>query len=199
MLMSPFEIAEYGIHPIRVDSGNYNTIQPQQYELPCMPEDIPTLTGKITEQRIDPSILVPVYNPFGSDGLKPSTSRHIKSNYSRADSISLAHDRNLSLSVSQSMTSIIGSQDAPLPFGMQSASFFSSHPSSTNTASKLFSRTHRAQTHNGGLPRLPNQYDSDSHSHNSIMGSLSSRRNFHHGGKHYRWGILKGNRRRKVR
>lgn len=172
MMMTPFEIAEYGIHPIRIDHGNYNPIQPQQYELPCMPDELLTLQGKITEQRIDPQILTPVYNPFGEE-LKPSTSRHIKSNYSRASTViyhhnksnsglsTLSHDRDVSISsVSLSMSSTI---HPPPGIGgingnrMSAKQLISSQPSHSffadNTKSKLFSRTNRETQHNGGLPR----------------------------------------------
>eukprot|EP01084_Bolivina_argentea_P174542 302334_1 len=153
MLMTPFEINEYNIHPIRISNGIYSPIQPQQYELPCMPNEIFELNdSKMIEQRIDPSILTQIYNPFGEQ-LKPSTSRHIKSNYSRQDSI-IIHDRNISnMSNSSQSMSILSHTSSPsnsvsLPQSTSSV-FFSPHDNQ-NTASKLFSRTNRAQTHNGG-------------------------------------------------
>eukprot|EP01083_Nonionella_stella_P229952 813339_1 len=178
MLMTPFEINEYNIHPIRISNGIYSPIQPQQYELPCMPNEIFELNdSKMIEQRIDPSILTQIYNPFGEQ-LKPSTSRHIKSNYSRQDSI-IIHDRNISnMSNSSQSMSILSHTSSPsnsvsLPQSTSSV-FFSPHDNQ-NTASKLFSRTNRAQTHNGGLPRLlsdnkqQSYSKSDEYDNNSIQ------------------------------
>eukprot|EP00486_Rosalina_sp_Unknown_P016936 CAMPEP_0201594596 /NCGR_PEP_ID=MMETSP0190_2-20130828/191862_1 /ASSEMBLY_ACC=CAM_ASM_000263 /TAXON_ID=37353 /ORGANISM="Rosalina sp." /LENGTH=751 /DNA_ID=CAMNT_0048054267 /DNA_START=23 /DNA_END=2282 /DNA_ORIENTATION=+ len=193
MMMTPFEIAEYGIHPIRVDHGNYNPIQPQQYELPCMPEELLTLQGKITEQRIDPAILTPVHNPFGEE-LKPQTSRHIKTNYSRSATViyhhnksnsglsTLSHDRDTSISsVSLSMSSTIHPPPGLNANRMSAKQLISSQPSGhsffgrDNTKSKLFSRTNREQQHNGGLPRpdLPSDDESSTEFASPPLGPIS--------------------------
>eukprot|EP01083_Nonionella_stella_P092308 258372_1 len=161
MMMTPFETAEYGIHPIRVDHGSYAPIPPQQYELPCMPEQLLGLTGKLAEQRIDPQMLTPVFNPFG-DALKPSTSRHIKTNYSRTNSMMSLHnfhDRQQSASVSQSVS--MCSIHQPPPAFIAATAF----PDNNRTASALFSRTNKQQSHAGGLPRPFNDSDEDDTPH----------------------------------
>merc|ERR1719384_1308378 len=91
-----------------------------------MPSEILTLTGTITEQRIDPNILNPVYNPFG-DTLKPSTSRHIKSNYSRQSTVVFHHDRDLSLSMSTRSVSSVSMSISPM--NMSAKQLIASQPS----------------------------------------------------------------------
>lgn len=187
MLLTPYEIVEFGIHPIRVDHGNYAPIQPQQYELPCMPDEIESLTGKITEQRIDPQILNPVYNPFG-DELKPSTSKHIKSNYSRSsiahqrgDTMVYHHDHNKtqSQSLSMSVSSLTANGGVGYPSITSPNAWTSKQILSTNdSALRLFSRTNKSQAYVGGLPRPMND-DEDSMEFDVIsvpspsMGSIS--------------------------
>ena len=143
-----------------------------------MPHELLTLQGKITEQRIDPAILNPVYNPFGEQ-LKPSTSRHIKTKYSRSTVIyhhnksssglsTLSHDRDTSIpSISLSMSSTTHSQVGLNPGRLNAKQLISSQPSphsffSDNTKQKLFSRTNRETQHNGGLPRPEMTSDDES-------------------------------------
>lgn len=69
----------------------YTSIEAQKYELPCRPEEVHGLSGKISEQRIDPELIAPVHNPFGEEIKPPQSSRHVKSKYSRNLSMRNGH------------------------------------------------------------------------------------------------------------
>eukprot|EP00484_Ammonia_sp_Unknown_P026669 CAMPEP_0197036380 /NCGR_PEP_ID=MMETSP1384-20130603/13903_1 /TAXON_ID=29189 /ORGANISM="Ammonia sp." /LENGTH=651 /DNA_ID=CAMNT_0042466557 /DNA_START=22 /DNA_END=1977 /DNA_ORIENTATION=+ len=193
MLMTPFEISEYGIHPIRIDHGNYNPIQPQQYELPCMPDEILTVSGPLAEQRIDPAILNPVHRPFGEE-IKPSTSRHVKNHYSRASTVifydhsknasmssnfgGFAHDRDASISSVSSTSSVFA--PGPVAGGWNARQMLASQPSQTsffadNTKQKLFAKTNRDVQHNGGLPApsFASDDEEDSTTHSPALAPVS--------------------------
>ena len=113
-LMKPNEILQTNIYIARLDNGDFSGVPPIQYELPVMPNDVNNIINdKLSETRIDPQILTPIYDPF-RDQIKSGTTRKSVANRNRQSSttshninnpsISMTISKSISMSKSMSMS-----------------------------------------------------------------------------------------------
>ena len=71
--MSANDCVRVNTNHLSFDHGNYQDYAVTDYQIACMPNEVPTVGPPLSQQRIDPTVILPIFDPFG-DELNNATS-----------------------------------------------------------------------------------------------------------------------------